>query len=1237
MLFCPTCANLLVISAETGLNKWACNTCPYEFPITKQMTSRTRLKRKEVDDVLGGEEMWAHADHTQASCDKCNHNSAYFYQLQIRSADEPMTTFYRYNLSNPILYSVADNILAVAIAPTNGVKIKIVLIFFHEPYTLTFSIDTYNLASAVLCFYKKNVMNRYQSSLALLFNTRPFSSLIIQHTKTSHNLSYFTSKRHATTATKPNTRFTYHDIHEALSSTSSDSRLPISQSRKTSQFSATSQGAAEQEWLQEGGDVENVFVENTPTQPASGAFDWRKRASSRQTTSSSPSSSIPAYKRRIFPPQLSSEPDEQLSQAIRSYTEQFLELLSLEEAEDEAVLRERLSTWSLHRLQLEGYCLTAMSAYWLQENQFGRPVATFARGPGVTLPEHKLENGTQVLISRIDPLQEVPRRGSVLSTSSTHISICFPDMFDLDGEWRLDLGRPNLVYERMRSAIGHMNHDPEAISNLNSPTSPVQFILQGTGLRDVLLRSFKAPLSDPEASELNSAEPSATSAVEEGHDSSPVPSESQLPTSPLGAFREDMRIQSWANRYSQPNPLVIEGDPVFEHMNPSQIRAMATMIGQRISLIQGPPGTGKTKTIIETVKLLKLHFEVPQPILLCTYTNVAVDNLVEGLVKAGVKALRVGFSGNVKSSLIHTTLDYKLEQHALHPKLCSSIDKEAQLASQKKELSKSVLALDYKLSLQSRPRKDTLARLVKMKEALVALENRHKKSKAKIYAIQQQMLREVVADADVICTTCVTSACNALNVIDFPVVFLDEASMSTEPASLIPIMKGSQHISLIGDHKQLPPVIVSKEAEEGGLGVSLFERLTEEGLTPSVILDVQYRMHPAISRFPSQEFYNLALSDGTIDAGGNILPSLDPPNSKHLSQCSTITHRPSVVFLDHAGNEAPKGRSMVNVLEAQIVASVVEDLLLNNPQLRGHDIGIIAPYAAQISLLTRMLNSDAKYQARFRSVLGDQRAMHLEHIEVKTVDGFEGREKEVIIFSTVRNNERGTIGFLADKRRLNVGLTRAKRGLFVVGSIKTLQAGAKGVVKALKEGAVKMKMTRMTKTVASVEGGAGRSGPDGERRSEGSEGADVAMPTQVGRGGMKRDEAYASSGVIRDGACGRADVDVDGMESLSVGGGLGKEQVSVDSGSSEDAVVTSIVTPNEVVRTKRTATTSKVVGARRGGGGVGRKGADSWGRYADYVVRSGLVVRLSGENLESALYEHLDASRGSMAVQQRRL
>src|SRR5271155_4130144 len=108
--------------------------------------------------------------------------------------------------------------------------------------------------------------------------------------------------------------------------------------------------------------------------------------------------------------------------------------------------------------------------------------------------------------------------------------------------------------------------------------------------------------------------------------------------------------------------------------------------------------------------------------------------------------------------------------------------------------------------------------------------------------------------------------------------------------------------------------------------------------------------------------------------------------------------------------------------------------------LQGRDIGIIAPYAAQIRFLVRLFNSDPSYKQRFKDVLGDHRAMQLEQIEIKTDDGFEGREKEIIIFSTVRNNSAGHIGFLADRRRLNVGLTRAKRGLFVIGSIQTLQS-----------------------------------------------------------------------------------------------------------------------------------------------------------------------------------------------------
>jgi superfamily I DNA and/or RNA helicase len=184
-----------------------------------------------------------------------------------------------------------------------------------------------------------------------------------------------------------------------------------------------------------------------------------------------------------------------------------------------------------------------------------------------------------------------------------------------------------------------------------------------------------------------------------------------------------------------------------------------------------------------------------------------------------------------------------------------------------------------------------------------------------------------------VCTTCISAASNTLTAIDFPVVFLDEASMSTEPASLIPLMKGAQHVAFIGDHKQLPPVITSQEAQSAGLAVSLFERLIAERAVPSVMLNTQYRMHPSLSRFPSSEFYDDLLLDGVADDNGVIPDRLSPPASRLLRSTPAqpgTAERPSVVFLDHGGNESMSDRSRVNWNEAHIVCSIIEDLLIHN-------------------------------------------------------------------------------------------------------------------------------------------------------------------------------------------------------------------------------------------------------------------------------------------------------------------
>ncbi len=197
---------------------------------------------------------------------------------------------------------------------------------------------------------------------------------------------------------------------------------------------------------------------------------------------------------------------------------------------------------------------------------------SFQLGPGVVLPENRFEHGTQVLISRLDPLQEKPKRGNVVSRGKSHIRVGVDDVFALDGEWRVDVGTSMVSYDRMISAVNSLGN--KYVGGLKSDKELIA--CAGTPLAEVLLSGFSR--ERPPA----------------------------LPQSTPGIFSEDMRIKSWAARYMRPNPIAIDGDPSLEGMNNTQKRAIAMMIGERFSLVQGPPGTGKTRTIIETIKVLKV-------------------------------------------------------------------------------------------------------------------------------------------------------------------------------------------------------------------------------------------------------------------------------------------------------------------------------------------------------------------------------------------------------------------------------------------------------------------------------------------------------------------------------------------------------------------------------------------------------------------------------------------------------
>ncbi|KAJ3474699.1 hypothetical protein NLI96_g12309 [Meripilus lineatus] len=211
-----------------------------------------------------------------------------------------------------------------------------------------------------------------------------------------------------------------------------------------------------------------------------------------------------------------------------------------------------------------------------------------------------------------------------------------------------------------------------------------------------------------------------------------------------------------------------------------------------------------------------------------------------------------------------------------------------------------------------------------------------------------------------------------------------------------------------------------------GLEVSLFERLLTLRSVPLVTLDTQYRMHPSISQFVSTEFYDGLLQDGTVDRHGNPHLRFSAPISSYSERIGGL----NILFLDHDSRETKRGGSWYNSPEATLVLQYVEDLLLQNPDLRGADIGIISPYKAQAHMLLSMFSD---LQPNVPTVLHSERIAELRDVKIQTVDGFQGSEEDVIIFSTVRKHGRIS-EFIADERRLNVALTRAKRAFVLVGN-----------------------------------------------------------------------------------------------------------------------------------------------------------------------------------------------------------
>ena len=432
-----------------------------------------------------------------------------------------------------------------------------------------------------------------------------------------------------------------------------------------------------------------------------------------------------------------------------------------------------------------------------------------------------------------------------------------------------------------------------------------------------------------------------------------------------------------------------ETGPVrFPWLNASQEKAVNQVLcAKEVAVVHGPPGTGKTTTLVEAV-YETLHRE--NQVMVSAQSNTAVDWIAEKLVDRGIPVLRIGNPTRVNDKMLAFTYERRFEAHSDYPELW--------------QIRKTIREMTGRLRKSGREDRERL-------------HNQLTKLRVRATGLEIRIDTELFTEARVIACTLVGAASRVLERKRFSSLFIDEAAQAIEAACWIAISRADRVI-LAGDHCQLPPTIKCIEAARGGLGRTLLEKVVLHKPETMSLLKIQYRMHEDIMRFPSRWFYHDELEAAPEVKYRGILDFDTPVSWIDTSE------------LDLQEKAVAEGTGRLNTGEAELLVRELKNYMERigiRRILEEHiDFGVISPYRAQVHYLRHLLKKEPFFRPCRRL------------ITVHTVDGFQGQERDVIMISLVRANEKGQIGFLRDLRRMNVAITRARMKLLILGEAVTL-------------------------------------------------------------------------------------------------------------------------------------------------------------------------------------------------------